>query len=113
VMEQHHMDDGVNLRVVPKIDEMLKSVQSAKQIPLLRIRYGNPVEEIVAECSDLQPELLVLGALPASRAVAAFRTGVAYQVIAQAPCPTFTLRSESAAQPGGDSRLFSTTHSIR
>lgn len=113
VMEQHHLDDGVNLRVVPKIDEMLKSVQSANRNPRLRIRYGEPAEEILAECSALQPELLVLGALPASRAAAAFRTGIAYQVIAQAPCPTFTLRSECAARPGADSRLFSTTHSIR
>ena len=113
VMEQHHLDDGINLRVVPKIDEMLESVQSPNLTPRLRIRYGEPAEEIVAECSALRPELLVLGALPASRAVAAFRTGVAYQVIAQAPCPTFTLRSECAARPGGDRRLFSTTHSLR
>jgi len=113
VMEQDHLDDGINLNVIPKIDEILKSVQSANVTPRLRIRYGEPAEEIIAECSSLQPELLVLGALPASRAVAAFRTGVAYQVIAQAPCPTFTLRSECAARPGGDRRLFSTTHSIR
>ncbi len=113
VMEQHHLDDGVNLRVVPEIDEMLKSVQSARQIPRLRIRYGQPAEEILAECSALQPEVLVLGALPASRAVAAFRTGIAYQVIAEAPCPTFTLRGKCAARPGADSRLFSTTQSIR
>ena len=36
----------------------------------------------------LQPGLLVLGALPASPMTANFRMGMAYRVIAQAPCPT-------------------------
>jgi nucleotide-binding universal stress UspA family protein len=91
VMEQAYRDDGVDLRVMSKIDEMLKSAQQMEFVPQIRIRYGEPAEEIVAECSVLKPELLVLGAVPASAIAANFRTGVAYRVIAGAPCPTFTL----------------------
>jgi nucleotide-binding universal stress UspA family protein len=64
----------------------------------IRIRYGEPAEEIVSECSAQGPELLILGALPASTMAANFRAGVVYRVIAQAPCPTFTLRTGAKAK---------------
>jgi hypothetical protein len=51
--------------------------------------------------------LLVLGAMSASALKASFHTGVAYRVIAEAPCPTFTLRSGPKAKPGGNYREFS------
>jgi nucleotide-binding universal stress UspA family protein len=95
VEEQAYRDDGVDLRVMSKIDEMVKSAGRMDFVPHIRIRYGEPAEEIVAECSLLKPDFLVLGAVPASALAANFRAGVAYRVIAQAPCPTFTLHDEA------------------
>ena len=48
------------------IDEMLKGAKQKNLLSQIRIRYGEPAEEIVAECTALKPELLILGALPAS-----------------------------------------------
>ncbi len=112
VMEQDYQDDGVDLRVMSKIDELLKSAQEMDILPQIRIRYGEPAEEIVAECAALKADLLVLGAVSASAMAANLRTGVAYKVIAQAPCPTFTLRNESKQKHGSDSRKQSVVQSI-
>jgi nucleotide-binding universal stress UspA family protein len=112
VMEQECQDDGVDLRGMSKIDEMLKSAQQMDFIPQIRVRYGEPAEQIVAECSDIKAELLVLGAVPASAAAARFRTGVAYRVIAQAPCPTFTLCNERKQKHDGGSREVSAAPSV-
>jgi hypothetical protein len=62
---------------------------------------------VVAECKAQSPEFLVLGAISASPLSAKFRAGVAYRVIAEAPCPTFTLRSGPKAKTGGNYREFS------
>jgi len=110
VFEQAYRDDGVDLRVMSKIDEMLKSAQQMDFVPQIRIRYGETAEEIVAECSALKPEFLVLGAVPASAMATNFRTGVAYRVIAQAPCPTFTLHD--AAKNKHDGRKVAAAQSV-
>jgi nucleotide-binding universal stress UspA family protein len=91
VMEQDYLDEGVDLRVIPEIDEMLQRARQMGCTASIRIRYGEPAEEIVAECSASKSELLVLGAVAASNLATNFRMGVAYRVIAKAPCPTFTL----------------------
>jgi nucleotide-binding universal stress UspA family protein len=100
VLEQDHMDDGIYAEAMSSIDEMLRGAKQKNLVSRIRIRYGEPAEEIVSECSALGPELLILGALPASRMAANFRTGVVYRVIAQAPCPTFTLRTWAKAKQG-------------
>lgn len=110
VMEQPYRDDGVDLRVMSKIDEIVASARKMDFIPQVRIRYGEPAEEIIAECSTLKPEFLVLGAVPASAMAVNFRTGVAYRVIAQAPCPTFTLHD--GAKNKHDGRKVAAAQSI-
>ncbi len=93
VLEQDRLHDGIYTEAMSTIDEMLKGARQKNLVSCIRIRCGEPAEEIVSECSALRAELLILGVLPASPMTAAFRTGVAYRVIAQAPCPTFTLRA--------------------
>jgi nucleotide-binding universal stress UspA family protein len=112
VMEQDHLDDGIDLRAMSKIDEMLKGAKQMELVPQIRIRYGEPAEEIVSECSALKPELLVLGAVSASPMAANFRTGVAYRVIAQAPCPTFTLRNGPKEKHNGNNRKVSAVQTV-
>ena len=63
--------------------------------PRLRIRVGNPAAEILSEANALRPVSMILGAVPSSAAAATFRTGTAYKVISQAPCPVFTMLSAS------------------
>jgi nucleotide-binding universal stress UspA family protein len=107
VTEQDRLDEGIDAGARSKLDELLRSVGQMDLVPQLRIRSGEPAEEIVAECRALRPELLVLSAFPASPVSARFRPGVAYSVIAQAPCPTFTLRSGSKTKRNGNYREFS------
>jgi nucleotide-binding universal stress UspA family protein len=107
VTEPDRLDEGIDAGDRSKIDEILKGAKQADIVPLIRIRGGEPAEEILAECVNLRPELLVLGAFPASPLSAKFRTGVAYRVIAQAPCPTFTLRSGPKTKHNGNYREFS------
>jgi nucleotide-binding universal stress UspA family protein len=100
-------DEGLAAGAMSKIAELLRTIQPTEVEPHIRIRCGEPAEEIIAECSAQCPELLVLGAISASPFIAKFRTGVAYRVIAESPCPTFTLRSGPKAKPGGNYREFS------
>jgi nucleotide-binding universal stress UspA family protein len=94
VIEQERLN-GIDAQARPKIEEMLLRAKQVQLVPNIRFRRGEPAEEILAECSSLDPDLLVLGALPASPMTANFRMGVAYRVIAQAPCPTFTVRDHT------------------
>jgi nucleotide-binding universal stress UspA family protein len=112
VLEQDHMDDGIYAEAMSTMDEMLKGAKQKNLVSRIRIRYGEPAEEIVSECSALRPELLILGALPASPMTANFRTGVAYRVIAQASCPTFTLRTGAIAKQHQSGRASSAVHSV-
>jgi nucleotide-binding universal stress UspA family protein len=109
VTEQDLGDEGLAAGARSKIAALLGQIQPMQIEPHIRIRSGNPAEEIVAECTSLGAELLVLSAFPASLVSGRFRTGVAYRVIAQAPCPTFTLRSGPKARPTGNYREFSGT----
>lgn len=43
------------------------------------------------------PELLILGAVPASNLTAMIQTGEAYKLITRATCPVLTLRESSCA----------------
>jgi nucleotide-binding universal stress UspA family protein len=99
-------DEGLAAGAMSKIAELLGTAQLGQVEEHIRIRCGEPAEEIIAECSAQRPELLVLGAISGSLK-ARFRAGVAYRVIAEAPCPTFTLRSGPKAKPGGNYREFS------
>jgi nucleotide-binding universal stress UspA family protein len=98
VLEPDRLHDGMYAEAMLTIDEMLKGARQKNLPSWIRIRYGEPAEEIVSECMALKPELLILGALPSSPMTANFRSGVAYRVIAQAPCPTFTLRTGAKAK---------------
>jgi nucleotide-binding universal stress UspA family protein len=107
VVEQDLGDEGLAAGAMSKINELLRGIQPPQVAPHIHIRGGEPAEEIVAECTALRPELLVLSVFPASPLSARFRAGVAYRVIAQAPCPTFTLRSGSKTKRNGSYREFS------
>ena len=107
VTEQDLGDEALAAGAMCKIDELLREIHPTQVKPHIRIRHGEPAEEIVAECAALGPELLVLSAFPASPVIARFRAGVAYRAIAQAPCPTFTLRSGSKTKRNGTYREFS------
>jgi nucleotide-binding universal stress UspA family protein len=98
VLEQSRFDDGIDLSVTSKIDEFVEIAKRRGFVPKVHFRYGDPAEEIVAECQALTPDLLVLGAEPASILSTNFRTGVVYKVIAQAPCPAFTIRNSEKAK---------------
>jgi nucleotide-binding universal stress UspA family protein len=98
VLEQDRLHDGIYAEAMSTIDEMLKGAKEKNLVSGIRIRCGEPAEEIVSECSALRAELLILGALPASPMIANFGTGVVYRVIAQASCPTFTLRTGGKAK---------------
>jgi nucleotide-binding universal stress UspA family protein len=112
VLEQDHMDDGIYAEAMSAIDEMLKGAKQKNLVSRIRIRYGEPTEEIVSECSALGPELLILGALPASPMAANFRAGVVYRVIAQAQCPTFTLRTGTKAKQRQNGCASSAVHTV-
>jgi nucleotide-binding universal stress UspA family protein len=112
VLEQDHMDDGIYAEAMSTIDEMLKGAKQKNLVSRIRIRYGEPAEEIISECTALGPELLILGALPASPMAANFRTGVVYRVIAQVPCPTFTLRTGAKAKQRQNGRESSMAQSV-
>jgi nucleotide-binding universal stress UspA family protein len=107
VVGQDLGDEGLAAGAMSKIEELLRELEPTPVQPHIRIRSGEPAEEIVAECAASRPQLLVLSAFQASPLSATFRTGVAYRVIAQAPCPTFTLRSGSKARSSGNYREFS------
>ena len=107
VTERDLGDEGLEAGALSKIGELLRQIQPTQVEPHICIRSGEPAEEIGTECTALGAELLVLSAFPASPVSARFRTGVAYRVIAQAPCPTFTLPSGSKTHPDGTYREFS------
>jgi nucleotide-binding universal stress UspA family protein len=107
VGEQDQGDEGLAAGAMSKIQELLRGIRPTSVEPHIRIRCGEAAEEIIAECRAQNPELLVLGAICASPLSAKFRTGVAYRVIAEAPCPTFTLRSGAKTKPGSNYREFS------
>lgn len=112
VLGQGHPDDGTDLRFMSTIDGLLKNAPQKGLIPHIRLRYGDPAEEIVSECSALRPDLLVLGAAPASSMSANFWPGVASTVIAHAPCPTFTIRNTDQTQSRATSAEISGTHRL-
>jgi nucleotide-binding universal stress UspA family protein len=106
IAEQDLGDEGLAAGAMSKIQELLRRIAPTQTKAHIRIRSGEPGEEIIAECSAQSPEYLVLGALPASPFGAKFRTGVAYRVIAEAPCPIFTLRSGAKTKQAGNYREF-------
>jgi len=112
VLEQDRQHDGMYAEAMSTIDEMLKETTQKNLVSYPRIRCGEPAEEIVSECSALEPEFLVLDALPASPMTAAFRTGVAYRVIAKAPCPTITLRAGAKIKQRQNGYESSVVHSV-
>ena len=99
-------DEGLAAGALSKIVELLRGIPMQVESHI-RIRSGEPAEEILAECAALRPELLVMSAFPASSLSTKFRSGVAYRVIAEAPCPTFTLRSGAKTRRYGNYREFS------
>lgn len=63
--------------------------------PEIVVRAGDPALEIVRYAEKERPDLIILG-LPEKKTVSAqFRTGVAYNVVAKAPCPVLTIRDAS------------------
>ena len=112
VMKPVGLDDGSDLRFMSKIDELLKKAPQKGLVPHIRLRYGDPAEEIVSECSALRPELLVLGAGLASPMSTNLRPGVALRVISQSPCPIFTVRNREKTKPRANSHEISDTRRV-
>ncbi|HTZ58310.1 MAG TPA: universal stress protein [Acidobacteriaceae bacterium] len=108
VTEQDRYDEGLEAGARSKIEELLRGATEMHMTPHVRIRGGEPAEEILSACTALNPQWLVMSAVPASAVASNFRSGVAYRVIAQAPCPTFTLRSGPRTRRNGTYREFST-----
>ncbi len=106
ISEQDRGDEGLAAGAMSKIQELLRGMEPTPSKAHIRIRNGEPAEQIIAECTAQAPESLVLGALAATPLSAKFRTGVAYRVIAHAPCPIFTLRSGAKTKPRGNYREF-------
>jgi nucleotide-binding universal stress UspA family protein len=106
VAEQDRGDEGIHAGARAKINELLRTVD-LHPAPKIRIRSGEPAEEIICECAAVRPEALIMSASPASIFKSRIRNGVAYRVIAQASCPTFTLHSGSKAKASGTYREFS------
>ena len=91
-----------------RIKEMIERAPRISGQPHIQIRFGDPAEEILSECAGLEPELVILGALPAAAPSMSFRTGVVYKVIAGAPCPTFTLRDVADSEDKNNEGKLST-----
>jgi nucleotide-binding universal stress UspA family protein len=106
IAEPHGGDECTEAGAWSRIDELLRTVK-ASPVLQVRIRSGEPAEEIIGECLALKPQSLILSASAASIAVTKFHDGVAYRVIAQAPCPTFTLHSGAKVRAGANYREFS------
>src|ERR1700722_1313815 len=64
VTEQDLGDEGLVAGALSKSGELLRQIQPTQVEPQIRVRGGEPAEEIVAECTTLEPELLVLSAIP-------------------------------------------------
>jgi len=75
-----------------RLDYLLEHEDAGITQPEVLERYGDPAEEILREVSIQKPDVLILGAVPASNLTALTHTGVAYRVITKALCPVLTLR---------------------
>lgn len=63
--------------------------------PGVTVRAGEPAREIVRFAEQERADLIVLG-LPAKKKFnSQVRTGIAYKVVAAAPCPVLTIRDAS------------------
>jgi nucleotide-binding universal stress UspA family protein len=98
----------LELKARARIEEMIERAPWIPIQPHIRIRFGDPAEEILSECAGLEPEFVVLSALPAIAPSMGFRTGVVYKVIAGAPCPTFTLRDVADSKDKNNEGKLST-----
>ena len=60
--------------------------------PELVVEVGDPVKELLGYAEVERPDLIVLG-LPAGKKFNGhFRSGVTYNIVAEAPCPVLTVR---------------------
>jgi nucleotide-binding universal stress UspA family protein len=90
-----HSVEELDARVM--MDDLMSKVAVNGVRPNGLLRFGHPASAILNETAALKPELLILGAVPSSNLQTVIRTGVAYEVIAKAPCPVLTLREHSGA----------------
>ena len=63
---------------------------------VIKVREGNPAEEILAEATAFAADLIVLGAKEASKGSRLLAEGVLHHVIAKSGIPVLTLRRASA-----------------
>lgn len=59
--------------------------------PEFAVRFGKPVEEILAAASELNSNLILLGLRAAPRTAGHLPSPVAYGIVCQAACPVLTL----------------------
>lgn len=63
--------------------------------PGVVVRAGDPALEVVRYAQKERPDLVILGLPQKKKFNSQFRTGVAYKIIAAAPCPVLTIRDAS------------------
>jgi len=87
-------DDLQQLRTKRK-EELLSLVTAEAELwcsPVVKIRRGDPADQILAEAKDIAADLIALGSTGASRLSRLLVTGVVHKVIAEAKAPVLTLR---------------------
>jgi nucleotide-binding universal stress UspA family protein len=79
--------------VVQQMKELVPSGIDLHCLPLFRIEKGQPVREILRVASEVQADLIVLGAKPRESLAVNVPPTKAYEVVCGAVCPVLTIKS--------------------
>ena len=75
-----------------KLETLLPAEAKGWCQPEFIVEVGDPPKELLGYANTERPDLIVLG-LPAGKKFnGAFRSGVTYNIVAEAPCPVLTVR---------------------
>ena len=89
-VEEHDSDADV---VVQQMKELLPSGIDLHCLPLFRIEKGQPVREILRVASEVQADLIVLGARPRDSLAVNVPPTKAFEIVCGAVCPVLTIKS--------------------
>ncbi len=78
--------------------ERLAAQLPAAQSRVIIVRFGNPAREIAALARRVGADLIVMGTHGRSMMARLFQGSIAEKVIANAPCPVFTLPPDTMAE---------------
>jgi nucleotide-binding universal stress UspA family protein len=82
-------------------DELLQFIREEAEVwctPITVVREGNPAKVILEEAHISCADLIVLGAVHASRAARLFMPGIVHRVIAEAKVPVMTLQESELVE---------------